>query len=433
MAGRRRRIRFSLAALLIVITAASLWLGRRSYLTHRQNEAIQVITSVEGIVIEDEREIAPHWLRKVIGEEHFKDVVAVDFATNRGRKSGSQDPKVSDEALANLSSLADVEVLELSHNESVSDGQLKYLQPLRNLKTLYLYRTNVTGPGLAYLTDLQQLEVLVLGHTAVGDDGLAHVAKMPRLRSLQLENTTVTDAGVGHLSDLKQLETLSLKNTRITDTSVASLENLTGLKELVLKGTAFTEEGAKRLKTALPQCNLTFSFAIGKQADNEPLFPADYEPSAAEINAALKSRGVDGEVTRDQSKPGNPIVALRLFDTILAEDVILRLIDKMPYLEQVNLRGALVGDAFLRGLSRFRDLSYLSLKDTRVTDEGLTHLSGLTDLRELVLSDTAVTDAGLRHLRSLKNLQMLLLDGTKVSEAGRQELMRAIPGCTISL
>ena len=168
-------------------------------------------------MIPDEGKGRPSWVQNILGQKYFRKVKAVDFATNRGRKKGTNDPKATDELLAHLEFLDEIKSVELGHNESVTDEQLIYLSPLKNLEAIYLHRTLVTVPGLLHLTNLPQLKYLSLNYTPLTDAGLEHIANIKSLRTIALDNTKVTDDGVAFLTKLKNLESLSLNNTDITD------------------------------------------------------------------------------------------------------------------------------------------------------------------------------------------------------------------------
>ena len=436
MASSKRafRVRFSLTALLIVVTAVSLWLGRTTYLTHRQKEAIRIISAAEGIVIYKEEEDGgpPNWLRTAFGPEYFEVVKAVTFATDMGRKKGTEEPKVTDEALAQLEWLVDLEELELSHNESVADAQLVYLNPLNNLKTVYLYRTQIEGPGLIHLSGLNQLEHLALGRSRLGDEGLEHISRIRGLISLRLDNTKVTDSAVARLAKLQNLETLTLNNTDITDKSLTSLQNLKRLKQLGLAGTRITPEGAQRIKLALPKCNVSYSFGLGKTVDDSPLFRPDDKPLPNDIRAEFKSRGIDGHIDLDSTNDGSQIVSLFLGSTTLSDEVVLDLIETMPYLRTLVIRQGLVGDRFLEGLKDVDGLEYVELNGTNVTNDGLQHLLPLTNLRELYLNGTAITDDGLEDFPPLWGLRQLSFENTRVTMDAIEGLRERLPDCRIS-
>ena len=91
---------------------------------------------------------------------------------------------------------------------AITDGDLRQLRALPNLKELFLTRTNVTDAGIEELSGLQRLETLVLDGTKVTDAGMANLQDMKQLRFLWLQNTAITDAGLAPISKLTELQCL---------------------------------------------------------------------------------------------------------------------------------------------------------------------------------------------------------------------------------
>ncbi len=163
-----------------------------------------------------------------------------------------------------------------------------------------------------------------------------------------------------------------------------------------------------------------------------------------------------------QAKPKDPaafhrVVCVGLRDTKVTDDD-LKVLAKLPQLENLDLTNTRVTGAGLEhikdlknlrvlalwktqvddaGLAHIKGLTkmwMLTLDDTRVTDAGLVHLKGMTGLEEwLGLTDTAVTDAGLKHLEGFTKLRSLNLIRTQVTAAGAQNLQAALPKTLISL
>lgn len=423
---RRSCFRFSMATLLVIVTVVAVWLARTSNSAREQEAAVKEVEKREGDIQFDSKFNVPEWLRNVVGEEYFRRVKVVGFATNHGRKSGSTEPKATDENLRMLESLTDVETLELSHSEEVTDVGLVHLKPLKNLSTLYLHRTGVRGPGLVHIAQLPKLKAIRLSHSELEDSGLEYLGSMSRLTSARLDHTKITDAGLSDLVKATQLETLTLRNTSIGDAGLRQLEQLKRLAFLDVAGTGVTADGVEHFKQALPGCRLAVTFSLGKMPSDELLFPTGYQPSATEVNAKLKELKIDGEVKADASKPGNPIVSLRLEGCTLSDKVVLSLIEHMPELDILNFNQGMVGDELLVGIGG-RPIRYLSLQGTRVTDAGLQHLSQLTTVTTLVLSETDVTDEGLLHLHGLSNLNSVILDDTRTTRRGVTKLKEALP------
>ncbi len=118
---------------------------------------------------------------------------------------------------------------------------------------------------------------------------------------------------------------------------------------------------------------------------------------ADEAGAVAWVMKVGGKVSRDEKRPGRPVVG-------------------------VSLSNTKVTDSGLKELAQLKGLQWMDLRDTKVTDAGLKELATLKALRELYLSHTRVTDSGLKELAHIKGLQVLLLNGTKVTDAGLKDL-----------
>jgi len=172
------------------------------------------------------------------------------------------------------------------------------------------------------------------------------------------------------------------------------------------------------------------TFGLGETPDDKRLFPTEDNPTFAEVNAKLKELKIDGEVQTDSTRPGNPIVTLRLFDSRLSSNVVLSLVRQMPSLEVLNLRRGLVDDEFVEGLGELK-IRFLSLQATRITDHGLRHLARLPSLTELVLTETDISNEGLVHLRSLSNPRSIMLDSTRVTSDGVTRLRQSLPDCSL--
>lgn len=83
-----------------------------------------------------------------------------------------------------------------------------------------------------------------------------HLEKLPTLGNLILADTKITDAGLEHLVGLTNIEALDLRCTEITDAGLDYIKGLTSLKRLLLKNTHVTDEGVKKLREALPNCEI---------------------------------------------------------------------------------------------------------------------------------------------------------------------------------
>jgi hypothetical protein len=118
------------------------------------------------------------------------------------------------------------------HDQKVTDGELKELAGLKELRYLRLNSTQVTNAGLKHLSNLSDLLVVDLGSTLVSDAGLKELAGLKHLQVLLLDNTKVTNEGLKELTSLKSLRAVNLRKTGVT------------------------EEGVRQLQKALPDCRV---------------------------------------------------------------------------------------------------------------------------------------------------------------------------------
>jgi len=87
---------------------------------------------------------APNWLRGLIGDEYFGDVVCVDFSS-----TGLRDSDLA-QVTNSLAGIGPVQWVDLRDTQ-VTDAGLAYLHSLQGLKGVWLFRAPVTSAGLATL------------------------------------------------------------------------------------------------------------------------------------------------------------------------------------------------------------------------------------------------------------------------------------------
>jgi tetratricopeptide (TPR) repeat protein len=188
--------------------------------------------------------------------------------------------QLTDAGLKGLSRLKGLTSLSLARNST--DGCLKELAGLTNLRVLHMGLAKVTGDSLGDLRSLRKLGDLGLSSTVaddalkhlsqftklervllndcknITDAGLVHLKGMKRLRSLELSGCdAITDAGIRHLTTLKELRRLEVQRCpRITDVSIKSLKALAKLESVSLEGTKITQQGRDELRAALPRASL---------------------------------------------------------------------------------------------------------------------------------------------------------------------------------
>lgn len=235
-----RWYQYRLRTFLVFLALCAVWLGMISRRARQQRTAVEKIKALGGTVVYDYAKArggrwnefdpknsaaGPAWLRSFIGEDYFQTVVQVNLSK----------VKVSDDDLAILENLPDVESVDLSGTEISNDG-LVHVEGMRKLKGLFLWKT------------------------LIDDRGLAHLRNLTDLRLLILDGTTVTDAGMENLQGLTNLEDwLGLTDTQMSDEGLKYFKGFKKLKEINLLRTKVTEHGAEELKSSLPNLRISYS------------------------------------------------------------------------------------------------------------------------------------------------------------------------------
>jgi hypothetical protein len=112
---------------------------------------------------------------------------------------------------------------------------------------------------------------------------------------------------------------------------------------------------------------------------------------------------------------------LDLFGTQIT-DIGLAQMREFRSLRRLNLANTYIGNQSLPELSKLDGLEVLDLGGTDISDEGLRSLTAMSMLRELGLDDTRVGAGGISHLTKLRNLEFLSLDRTLVTDAAIDDL-----------
>lgn len=270
----RRWLRFSLRTVLLVITLGALLLGWRVSQVRRQQAAVARIVEAGGSVRyrfdrprfgqthESGRPIltGPAWMRRLMGDEGFQVVHAVDLPGTRKDQElmelissfrqlealAAYGGHLCDRDLRHLARLTELRRLCIDSHR-ITDRGLVHLAGLHNLETLDLRHARLTDEGLRHLAAMTQMEVLFLDSPRITDAGLAGLRPMGRLRLLDLSGCGITDIGVEQLTRFTQLDSLMLGGTKVSDAGLSHLRRLTALRDLRLSGTSITDRGLEHV------------------------------------------------------------------------------------------------------------------------------------------------------------------------------------------
>ncbi len=218
---RRIRLRFSLRALLIVVTAVAI-VGGSSVCNIKRFRSQRI--SIDKLSARCGRFFIkpafPFILMWLLGDRECRtlvDVVRADLSS--GRSGSSQ--RFNDEDLEHIGELHKLQVLSISQ-AAVTDHGMRHLAGLRRLKQLAITDSRISDAGLRHIGELTKLDSLVLDRTQVTDDGLAHLAGLKTLAVLSLNETLVEGTGLRYVKK-SPLELLRMNGCPLTDAGVEEI------------------------------------------------------------------------------------------------------------------------------------------------------------------------------------------------------------------
>jgi internalin A len=298
---------------------------------------------------------------------------------------------VSDSGAEKLKALDQLEELNLTAAEFITDAAMAFLRGNRRLTRLNLRGTDVTDTSLAYIGELSALKSLDISFTQISDVGLEHLASLAQLEELNLGGNKISGASLHVLKLLPKLKKLSFYGIQrrnagwcwapvVTDLEMDTISLLGGLEDL----------------------NIGFGVALGTPRPDD-LGPADGE---AECRIAGGTRVTDLGLSK--------LTALKK----------LRVLD---------LSGAPITGGGVKALAALPNLQRLSLWNVKgLDDAAAASLEGLRSLTSLDLSNTAVGDDTLARLAKLPNLRRLYVDETKITGAALAAFHTQHPASVVS-
>lgn len=302
---------------------------------------------------------------------------------------------LSDEALAHVAGLTNLEVLNLASCRDITDAGLHHIAiGCRSLKNLSLrWCAAISGRGISdvalHCTNLESLDLSYVSQVTA--DGIADVAKLPRLDTLVLHKCdSLDDAAAACLCDIPTLQVLDISACQsVTDAGVAALTmGATSLLHLNIGNCPQISDEALRSLAKFPSLRLL-------KLDGCPLS----EDGLASLGAG----------------PGHgELVELSLFRSLGVTDgglvSLISCCSKLNVLDLTCCRD--ITDAALHAIAAHcRDLRSLKMEGCKkITDRGLSLVTrACAQLDELDLTDCNITDAGLSSIASCTGLRSLKL------------------------
>jgi hypothetical protein len=163
--------------------------------------------------------------------------------------------QVSMKGIEALKQLPNLDGLDL-RSPLIDDTFANALASFSNLKVLRLSDTSIGDKTVQKLLKSGKLQELAIDSTKATGSILPDLKQCPGLYSVDLRGLNITNDDLKHLLELKNLEHLYLCHTKITDVGLNHLHECKNLKSLYLESTRTTSDAIKRLKKALPECEV---------------------------------------------------------------------------------------------------------------------------------------------------------------------------------
>ena len=286
----------------------------------------------------------------------------------------------------------DANVVALFIGNHASDAFLAKLATLPNLQHLEMTLTEqVTQPGLQHLGQLKQLKKISLHGGAdysagFGDNAIESISELPKLNDLEIIECGITDAGAMHLERITQLTNLRIyQEGRLTDASLEPIGKLKNLEQLDLTSRVataahgFMEFSADGLRHLAPLKNLRVLHLAGHEVTPESLA----FPGLTSLSVGRNS----------------------------VDDACAKSIAKLKQLKTLNLSYTRISDAGLAYIGTLNALQRIDIDSSVITDGGIAKLCNLP-LRSIALRASGVSDKTIEHLSKIKTLERIDLHGS---------------------
>jgi Leucine-rich repeat (LRR) protein len=367
---------------------------------------------------------------------------------------------LTDEKLAALTSLVELEELQLYQTKPYAKLEFAFLENKPKLKRIMTGGIRPTDAAFARIGNLVALENLAIDVAEATDAGIAPLANLVNLKALTLGSSgaksRVTPAGlraIGKLStlknlilsgefspsagaeaaladqivadwpeQLKELKVLQMLDFEVGDAGMESLSNLPALNRLMLHGKVQVSDRGRRALGTMPKLRHLALTDPGMNDAGLALLRNLTNLESLTLTEAKLVTDAGIAALAELTK----LKKLSLQSASLQGDGFAAL-GKLGQLESLAVGYNPINDGGVAKIVRLKSLRELDLRQTKITDEALTLIGrDLPELTKLNISGTNVTDAGLARLKTLKQLRNVVATGTKITDAKKAGLTAAV-------
>ncbi len=135
--------------------------------------------------------------------------------------------KFNDEWMAPIGKLTNLKVLRFTNNGKITDAGMVQLAGLKNLETLSIVGTHITGKAYAQFEGFTKVTRVSHRGSSIDNEGLRQLCDhLPNLESLSLAHAKFTDAGAPHLAKLTKLKGLEVGAAKATPQALKAIAKL---------------------------------------------------------------------------------------------------------------------------------------------------------------------------------------------------------------
>ena len=281
---------------MVLVLIFAVFLGWRVNKARQQRRAVAAVQEyggwvhfdyefVNGKLTPGQEPWAPQWLRRMLGDEYFREVsyVSLVYDSQGGKRVEIANFKPCDKLLEQLATQTGLRQLLMRSTQATDEG-LKHVGRMAALEKLYIWdATSITDAGVAHLAGLKNLAIIHIDSSGVTDESLLLLSGLPRIEILALQsskfsdqgflrmkgqntlkalwtgqgNCQVTDAGLAHLREFKKLELIDLQMSKVTARGLEQLKGMSSLKQVLLSGTGITESELAAFRQAVPSVKVS--------------------------------------------------------------------------------------------------------------------------------------------------------------------------------
>ena len=195
-------------------------------------------------------------------------VASVEKLTQLEMLGFSSSPQLTSEIFAHVGALTNLRELSVFRATGIDDQGTHHLRNLKDLRILFLQGTSISSETTTHVAGLHKLEWLTLSYSKVDDSGLRELTNLKNLSLLRLGYTNISDDGISALANFPELTHLTLGGTKITDAGLPTIGKLTQLESLELFPSEITDAGLIHLRSLKKLKSLTIGPHISIAAAN---------------------------------------------------------------------------------------------------------------------------------------------------------------------